>query len=146
MRVALANPLLLAVALLVGAPTSSQAQADLAVYVDGLRATGGDLVVRLYRSPEGFPDSRRLAYREVREPVAGSTMTLLLDGVPEGFVAVVAFHDADGDGRVRLGPDGRPLDGVSAGNWRGGEAPTFEGSALRVGEGVAVARLRLHYP
>ena len=135
--------LALALALPVAAQPSG---GSVAVYVDGIDGAEGDVVVRLYRSAEGFPASRRLAYREVRTPATGSTSTLVLHDVPSGAVAVVAFHDRDRDGRVRLGAGGRPLDGVATVNWRGGTAPQFSRSALRVGDGVTLARLRLWYP
>ena len=135
--------------LLAGLAVSANAQSGtLAVYVDGLRAArGGDVVLRLYRSERGFPSDRDLAAREIRQPVTGTTATVLLDDVPEGAVAAVAFHDEDGDGRVRLRADGSPRDGVSTARWPGGEAPHFARSAVSVAEGaVTVARLRLWYP
>ena len=119
---------------------------SVAVFLDGIEGAEGDVVVRLYRTADGFPSDRRLAYREVRTPATGTTATLVLEDVPSGAVAVVAFHDRDRDGRVRLDLEGRPLDGVATANWQGGAAPQFRRSALRVGEGVTVARLRLWYP
>lgn len=137
----------LAACLALALPAAAQpAAGTVAVYLDGIAAAEGDVVVRLYRSADGFPASRRLAYREIRQPATGSTATLVLTDVPAGAVAVVAFHDRDRDGRVRLGADGRPLDGVATTNWVGGTAPQFRRSALRVGDGVTLARLRLWYP
>ena len=141
------NHLVILLAALVAAPVSAQAGGEsgvVAVYVDGLRSTDGDLVVRLYRSADGFPWDRRRAYREVRESAHSRGATLLLDDVPSGPVAVVAFHTEGGGARVRLDGAGRPLDGwaVSGDLDRG-----FSTAALRVADGgVAVARLRLRYP
>lgn len=136
--------LVLLPALFAAAPADAPAT-TLAVYVDGVRG-GGDVVVRLYRSAEGYPFGRREAYREVRLPVEGRTATALLDDVPAGPVAVVVFHDADADGRLRTGPDGRPLDGVGVTGWTGGPLPDFRRAAVEVAPGrVAVARLALRY-
>ncbi len=93
-------------------PALGQTTGSLAVYVDGLRP-GGDVVVRVYRTSEGFPSDRRRAYRD-RQPVEWAEVTVLLDDVPTGRLAVVAFHDADG--HVRLEPEGVPLDGVAPSN------------------------------
>lgn len=142
----LTKQIILMVIGLIGIAAAPPDKGSVAVYLDGVEGAEGDLVVRLYRTPEGFPDSRRHAYREVRVPATGSTATLILDDVPEGAVAVVAFHDRDQDGQVRLDLEGRPLDGVATANWQGGTAPVFRESALRVGDGVTVARLRFWYP
>ena len=138
---------LLALVVLVLSPAAlAQGSGSLAVYVDGLRP-GGDVVVRLYRTAEGFPSDRRRAYREVRRRAEATTATVILDDVPVGRLGVVAFHDADGDGRVRLGPNGVPLDGVATANWTGGAAPSWGRSSLaHAGDRVSVVRLRLWYP
>lgn len=126
---------------------SAPAQGAVGVFADGGRAPRGDVVVRLSRSADGFPSDRAAACRAARRAVSDPSMTLVFYDVPEGPLAAVAFHDEDGDGRIRLDARGRPLDGVSATNEAGGSRPAFRRLALRVTAGTAaLARLRRWYP
>ena len=116
-----------------------------AVYLDGVRSAPGEVVVRLYRSADGFPWDHRRAYREVREPARPAGATMLLDDVPSGPVAVVAFHAEAGGTRMHLDEAGRPLDGWAVSG--DPDAAAFERASVRVRDGgVAVVRLRFRYP
>ncbi len=133
--------------LALAAPSAAQTPAagSVVVYVDGLDPVDGDVVVRLYRSADGFPWSRRGAERERRVAAAGRTGTVILDGVRPVEVAVLAFHDADRDGELDLGPDGQPTEGWALS--RLGSARRFEHAAVVVeAGGVTLTRLGLVYP
>lgn len=140
------------------APAVAPQTNSVVVFVDGVAAPAhGDVVVRLYRSAEGFPDDRRRAYREVRVGAVRSAVTVIARDVPVGRVAVVAFHDADGDGRLRYSPEGAPLDGVAASadprlagarpGASGVRRPSWRSAAFEHrGERASLVRLTLRYP
>lgn len=115
-----------------------------AVYVDGVRPGPGEVVVWVFRSADGFPASRRHAYREVREAASSRSLTVILEDVPEGPVAVVAFHDTDGDVRPRRPSENHAGEGMGM---TGGGTSDFVRAAVVVPPSrAAVARIDLQYP
>lgn len=126
-------------------PATGQGTGTLAVYIDGVQPGAGDVVVWLFRSVAGFPYDHRAAYREVRLSATARALTVLIEDVPDGPVAVVAFHDEDDSGRVRLDDEGRAVEG--AGTSGAGGAPTdFDRAALVVRpDEVTVVRVALQY-
>ena len=126
-------------------PPAPPTGTTLVVFVDGVEGRG-DVVVRLYPSSDGFPCDFYRTVREIRGAVGGRGATVVFDDVAPGRVAVVAFDDADRNGRVRYGADGAPLDGVSAPNWTGGPVRWSTSSFGPRRSTANLVRLRLRYP
>ena len=76
------------------------------------------------------------------------SVVVSVDGVPPGRYAVQAYHDEDGNGRLRKGLFGFPIDAVGFSrdaHVRLGP-PSFEDAAIDVAEPVTATRLPLRHP
>ncbi|MDT8999865.1 DUF2141 domain-containing protein [Paucibacter sp. APW11] len=111
--------------------------------VSGLRNDAGVVRAVLCAESERFPNSCKLS--EVVKSQAGSA-TFVFRGVAAGNYAFAAFHDEDGDGRLRMSPDGRVLEGFVFGNDAIGRAgpPPFKAAAQELKAGGKFA-LRIRY-
>lgn len=78
-------------------------------------------------------------------PAQAGTMKVVIDGVPAGSWAVLAYHDANANSKLDRSPIGMPTEkyGFSrdARNMFG--PPTFDKAAIEVGDGPTVAPIRL---
>ena len=70
-----------------------------------------------------------------------------VDGIPPGRYAVQAYHDEDGNGRLRRGPFGIPSEaiGFSRDARVTLSAPPFGDAAIEVAEPATATRFRLHH-
>ncbi len=80
-------------------------------------------------------------------PAKPGSVVVSVPGIPPGRYAVQAYHDEDGQGRVRKGLFGMPADAV--GFSRDARVrlgpPSFDDAAIDVAEPVAATRLRLRH-
>ena len=78
-------------------------------------------------------------------PAQAGTVTIRMDGIPAGRYAVQAYHDEDGNGRLRRGLFGIPAEaiGFSRDARVRLSAPAFEDAAMDVVESVTNTRVRL---
>jgi uncharacterized protein (DUF2141 family) len=78
---------------------------------------------------------------------APGSVTVSIDGVPPGRYAVQAYHDEDGNGRLRRGLFGIPTEaiGFSRDARVRLSAPSFEDAAIDILEPVTATRLRLRH-
>ena len=80
-------------------------------------------------------------------PAKPGSVVVSVDGIPPGRYAVQAYHDEDGDGRLRRGLFGIPAEAIGFSRdarVRLG-APSFEDAAIDVTEPATATRLRLRY-
>ncbi len=80
-------------------------------------------------------------------PAKAGSVTVSVEGIPPGRYAVQAYHDEDGNGRVRKGLLGIPTEAIGFSRdarIRLG-APSFEDAAIDVAEPVTATRLRLRH-
>lgn len=84
----------------------------------------------------------------VTAPIAGGAVPeAVLRGLPAGRYVVIAFHDADGDGRLAGSWLGLPSGGLGAHGWDAAEerpSPEDLTFALDAGERRSL-NVRLHY-
>ncbi|MDJ0919876.1 MAG: DUF2141 domain-containing protein [Henriciella sp.] len=117
-------------ALAIATPIQANAE-ELLVRVSGLESTEGNIVACLWTSNDGFPicgsDSQ-----DITSVPAAEGAQLAFTGLAEGVYAVTAFHDIDGDGEIRRGFGGRPLEPVGLSNnpARRMARPKFETAAV----------------
>ncbi len=139
----LAAGLLLLLPCLAGAAPARAA--ELVVEVSGVRDATGRVVISLWNAPEGFgrfDASRALATQSV-PATPGRPARVTFPDVAPGRYALSAFHDADGNGRLRTNLIGMPREGVGVSNNSGG-IPSFEKAQLGVPAAVPV-RITLRY-
>ena len=80
-------------------------------------------------------------------PAKPGSVTISVDGIPPGRYAVQAYHDEDGNGRLRKGLFGVPDEAIGFSRdarIRLG-APSFEDAAIDVAEPATATRLRLRH-
>ena len=93
----------------------------------------GELVQLLvFDSPSGFPDRPENAIRSDSAPIKAGTAVFRFDALKEGYYALSAFHDADGDGQMRKSIFGIPKDayGFSNDAREPFSAPTFKDASF----------------
>jgi len=71
--------------------------ADLSVTLQGLKGTGGTVIVGLFTSEKDFPE-RKANVMEQNLPVQAGSMALRFEGLAAGTYAVAVFHDKNADG------------------------------------------------
>ena len=80
-------------------------------------------------------------------PAKPGSVVVSVDGIPPGRYAVQAYHDEDGDGRLRRSLFGIPTEAIGFSRdarVRLG-APSFEDAAIDVAEPATATRLRLRH-
>jgi len=92
---------------------AGEARSRLVVVLAGLRSTAGVVRVSLYAGPEGFPSEHTRALRGMTEEIRGSEVRVVFPDLPPGTYAVSAFHDEDGDGKLKRGLFGIPAEGIA---------------------------------
>lgn len=111
------------------------AQHSLGVDIKGLHSTKGSVYISLFRSEAGFPDQAELAFQKgkIFRLEAASALYTFTD-LPSGHYAVSAYHDEDGDGRVKKNTLGIPLEGTAASNDAKGKfgPPKFIDAKFRI--------------
>ena len=141
--------LIAAAALAAPASIAADEGAVLAVRVTNLRSDAGRACVDVFDAAgaEGYPDERRRAFRRGCAKIEGQSSTLVFSGLPPGAYAAFAFHDEDGDGRLRTNLIGMPKEGVGASRGAKGfmGPPDFEDAAFFVGPKRTAIRIRLRY-
>ena len=126
-----------------GAPTPYL----LEVTVQGVRNNHGYVVANLYGADRSrwLADNGELSIS--RDPAARGEVTMCLYLPSPGRYAVVAFHDANGNGDLDMGPLGPKEAYGFSNNVRPLLAPPLLRSALfDAGLGVTHIAIRLHYP
>jgi len=126
---------------LVAGPTASQA-ARLDIELTGIENDHG-LVRVAVCTPETFTTKHCPFFGAV--PARAGSVTVSLNGIPPGRYAVQAYHDEDGNGRLRRGLFGIPEEAIGFSRDARVKlgAPSFEGAAIDVAEPITTTRLRL---
>ena len=133
--------------------------AELRLTVDGVRSDGGEILVALYDSADGFqsaianaarrglmPDSGRLIGTAIRAN-QGTQSTVFTQLAP-GRYAIVVIHDENDNGRLDKDLLGVPTEGYGFGNDAEGffSAPSFDAAAITVGSADLTTSITLICP
>ena len=100
---------LLALMLVAAAPAGAVEPPGVTLSFTGLRSHAGEIRVEVYDSAQAWARADH-PWRRLAVPAAPGTPQVRLDGVPPGQYAIRAFHDLDGDGRLRTGAFGAPTE------------------------------------
>src|SRR5256885_13660374 len=65
----------------------------LVVTVTGLHSDGGQLLLRLYAGPDGYPTDGNKAVRQIRQRISGGQATVELTGLAAGSYAIGRVPD-----------------------------------------------------
>ncbi|NQU43248.1 DUF2141 domain-containing protein [bacterium] len=126
---------------------SPQRNSELLIRASGLRKTGGNLRIAIFRSPEGFPD-RALEAEVLREiNVTCPTAEILFQDLSPGSCAIALFHDENENGQLDEGPLGIPREGYGFSGKGAGRfgPPSFNEAAVDLMPGRHVLDIPMEY-
>ena len=156
MRRVLAITFIVFLALLV---TSAARASELRVTVTDVRSNTGELLIGLYETSDGFvkaianaetsgimADRNRLVGVAMRARTG--TQLAVFAQLPPGQYAVIVVHDENDDGRLDANAFGVPIEGYGFSNDARGflSAPTFDATAITIGDSDASIAISLTYP
>jgi uncharacterized protein (DUF2141 family) len=141
-------PIPLLAVLLLGLLGSAPALADTAnllVTVTAVRDNTGNLRASLYREPDTFRKEER-AVQVVSLPAQAGTLQLEFKALPPGRYAIMAYHDADSDGKLGLRFGMFPTEGYGlSNNPKVMGPPKFADSAFEVTGPESSIEIKLSY-
>jgi len=120
----------------------------LEVAVSGLARDGGELVCALYDRAETFPKDKGVV-AGAYAAVAARAAVCRFENVAPGRYAVAAFHDEDGDRKLKKTALGMPADGYGfSRDARAGTfgPPKFAQAAFDFDGGKQRITIQIHYP
>jgi uncharacterized protein (DUF2141 family) len=119
----------------------------LRVRVTGVRSDAGSVRIQLFDGPEGYPTKPGKALQRRSTRITKGEALVVFEGLAEGTYALFAFHDEDGDGKVRSNFVGMPTEGVGASNNAKGRMgpPSFKAASIRVAGEETVVAFSLRY-
>ncbi|MCZ4296957.1 DUF2141 domain-containing protein [Henriciella marina] len=88
------------------APTAWGASVELTI--TGVETASGEILIGVFDSETGWKTDASIA--EAQADAATGTVTVMLDGLPEGEVAIKLYHDVDSNGELKRGNFGIPAE------------------------------------
>lgn len=135
----------LAVALAAAAVAGPALAADLAVRVTGVRGGDGQVVVDIWRGPDGFRKPER-ALSSASTPARDGAVEVTFRDLAAGRYAIVAYHDEDGDGELDRFFGMMPTEGWGLSNDpEVSGPPEFEPAAFDLPAAAPVIEIPLNY-
>ena len=134
---------MLLAAALIAVSTVARA-ASVEVRVSGVTSNVGTIRVGVCTRAEFLkPTCRHVGHA----PAQRGTVTVIVEGVPDGVYAVQAHHDTNGDGRIDMSFFGRPTEGIGFSRdapFRFGP-PRFADAALSIGGALVAVDITLKF-
>ncbi len=136
--------LLILSTLLAGGGASAE-ESKLTVNLEGVKDDTGKLRATLYRESDAFRKEDK-AFKLVSIPANKGTVKLEFKGLPPGRYAVMAYHDEDGDEKLKLRFGMFPLEGYGlSNNPKVSGPPKFADSAFNVAGAETSVIIKLNY-
>lgn len=121
----------------------------LRIHVDGLRNAKGVVGSVVFKSADGWPESKDKAFRAGPTPIpAGQRqVTVVWPHLPPGNYAIAAIHDENSNAHLDRNLFGIPKEGFGFANnpHVGLSAPGFQAAVVRVGCPATDASIHLQY-
>jgi uncharacterized protein (DUF2141 family) len=111
--------------------------ASITVTFKGLKQSGGSILFTVVNSEDAY-NGKAAAVTQAILPVSGDTATKTFDGLAPGRYAIKAFHDVDGDGKMKTNPFGIPIEPFAFSNNAVASMgpPKWEAAAFEVKSGA----------
>jgi len=126
----------------------SNATDTLTVRVTGARNAKGNIIVYLFRDPQGFPTDTSKIFRRQSVSVNSSTLTarVAFKDLPPGTVAVTVLHDENDNGKMDTNFLSIPTEGYGASNDPNKmRAPTFDEAKFLLNTAEQTVDVKLRY-
>lgn len=132
--------LFLAAALAIGAAPAQAA--DLAIRVDNVQSSAGQVMVALYDGAAGF---LKRPVREISVPASAGSTTVVFKDLATGDYGFAVYHDVNGNGRLDANPMGIPIEPVAFSNDAQGRMgpPAFDAVKLAVPAAGSIVTVKL---
>lgn len=117
------------------ASPNSAAECTLHIYVDGLRNSNGVVGSVIFKSPDGWPEDPKKAFRRGPTPIpAGQRAATVIWNLPPGDYGVAAIHDENRNAKLDRNFVGIPKEGFGFANnpHVGLSAPPFHAAVVHV--------------
>ena len=125
-------------------PAAAAADATLTVAFRDIKTPKGAIMAALFDTEAAYK-GQGAPVRAFAVPVAGAEASTELKGLPPGRYGISAFHDVDGDGKMKTNPFGVPLEPFAFSN--GAQAqmgpPPWEAVAFEVTAGANTQTLSI---
>lgn len=114
------------------------------IIIHGVKHEKGEIDLKVYLNKDSFLDEN-LAIESVRKkPTKGETI-IPLTKIHEGKIAIVVYHDEDGNGELKTGMFWRPKEGFAfSNNYIPKGPPRFKKAAIMLEHGKPVI-IKLKY-
>ena len=114
------------------------------IIVSGVEHNEGFIDVKIYIDKENFLNEEMSA-ETIRKRASKGKTVIPLSRLHEGTIAVVVYHDEDGNGRLKTGLFWRPKEGFAfSNNYTPNGPPKFKKAAIELVHGVPV-NIKLTY-
>jgi len=114
------------------------------VIIPNVEHNKGFIDIKIYDSKDSFLKEDR-AVEAVRKKVNKGKVVVPLSKIHEGQIAIVVYHDEDGDGELKTGLFWRPKEGFAfSNNYNPKGPPKFKKAAIMLEHGVPV-EIELNY-
>ncbi|MDX5339139.1 MAG: DUF2141 domain-containing protein [Cyclobacteriaceae bacterium] len=136
--------LLIVIIHLFSAPVFSQT-ANLKVQISPTKSDEGKVLVLVFNSEKGFPESIDHAYKRLVLTPKNQQAEFILEGIPSGKYAITVLHDEDNNGKMNTSLMGFPQEKYGFSNnpkiYFG--PPTFEKAAITLGKENKTVQIQL---
>ena len=128
------------------APLAAEEATSITVPISNLKTNAGQVRCALFRTAAGFPREPNRAFAQVVGTMSGRTAICRFAQVPEGRVAITAFHDENNNGKIDLRFGLIPKEGIGwSRNLRVSmRAPRFEEVAFDYAGGATIISITLN--
>ena len=114
------------------------------VIIPNVEHNKGFIDIKIYDSKDSFLKEDQ-AVEAVRKKVNKGKVVVPLSKIHEGQIAIVVYHDEDGDGELKTGLFWRPKEGFAfSNNYNPKGPPKFKKTAIMLEHGVPV-EIELNY-
>ena len=114
------------------------------VIIPNVEHNKGFIDIKIYDSKDSFLKENE-AVEAVRKKVNKGKVVIPLTKIHEGEIAIVVYHDEDGDGKLKTGLFWRPKEGFAfSNNYNPKGPPKFKKAAIMLEHGVPV-EIELNY-
>jgi len=108
------------------------------VIITNVKHNKGYIDVKIYDSKDTFLEEDK-AVEVVRKKVKRGELVVPLSKIHEGQIAIVVYHDEDGDGKLKTGFFWRPKEGFAfSNNYQPKGPPKFSKAAINLVHGEPV--------
>ena len=108
------------------------------IIISGVEHNDGYSDVKIYTNKESFLKDE-LASESIRKKATKGETIIPLTKLHEGIIAVVVYHDEDGDGELKTGLFWRPKEGFAfSNNYTPKGPPKFKKAAIKLVHGKTI--------